>query len=236
MKPQLFQILVILLLVGLPGLARLYQNLKEQAEKRRIEMELERRRIEALRTGRNPDSVSVQVQAQVPPPQQRPRLQDLAQKRQAQLEELRRRAQARAAGSQTQTQAPAQVPTRIPGSSGPTIPVPTARPRPGRAQPAPRPVPVAIGPVPQRRRPKRKESRARAMDEITRRKTGTSIQDRKIEGGIAHSPIVEPVVSQLPVAQGPKTTAQWRQAIIAAEILGRPLAMRKPDPHDPMAM
>ncbi len=199
-------------------------------------MELESRRIEALRTGRNPDSVSVQVQAPAPRPQQRPRLQDLAQKRQAQLEELRRRAQARAAGSQTQTRAPSQVPSRIPGSSGPTIPNPTAPPRQARTRPAPRQVPVAVTPVPQRRRSKPKESRAHAMGEIARRTTGTSIQDRKIEGGIAHSKLVEPMVSHVPTAQGPKTAAQWRQAIIAAEILGRPLAMRDPDPHDPMAM
>lgn len=91
-----------LLVFGLPVLARVFKTLSEQSQKRRAEIERERRLLEALRTGQPvPEPVAVKT-----PPKRagRESLEELAAKRRAELARQRTAAQTnrpqRGAGTQ----------------------------------------------------------------------------------------------------------------------------------------
>jgi hypothetical protein len=82
-----------LLVFGIPVLARVIKSLSEQAQKRRAEIERERRLLESLRTGQPiPEPAPVQVQA-APKRAGRESLEELAAKRRAELARQRTAAQ-----------------------------------------------------------------------------------------------------------------------------------------------
>lgn len=91
---SLIQILVFILVIAGPAVGTVARKLKTHAEAKRAEAERNRRKIEAIRTGRD----TVAVQNDETPPRsnndqsRRARLEQLARQRQAQIEELRRRA------------------------------------------------------------------------------------------------------------------------------------------------
>lgn len=132
---QTIELILILMVVGSSAVSWIVKTLMKQAEKRRGQVEQERRRQEALRTGRNlgalesPSPASLGPQPGAPSPAAKTpeeRLRDLMLERQRRIEELRRRAQAEAqarAGAQGQTGAPAragaQVRTGVPGQTRP---------------------------------------------------------------------------------------------------------------------
>lgn len=132
---QTIELILILMVVGSSAVSWIVKTLMKQAEKRRGQVEQERRRQEALRTGRNlgalesPAPASLGPQPGAPSPAAKTpeeRLRDLMLERQRRIEELRRRAQAEAqarAGAQGQTGAPAragaQVRTGVPGQTRP---------------------------------------------------------------------------------------------------------------------
>ena len=109
-------LLVLFLAFGVPVLGAIWKKAEEQRAKRRALMDRERRQLEMIRTGRDPQAEAAQArQAQVSAADQR------AAQRQAQLAELRRRQQERL--RQAAQRRSGQTPT----------PSPTA----GRATPAP---------------------------------------------------------------------------------------------------
>ena len=124
MKPDLIRLIIILLIAG-SGLIRwVFVKLQEQAAKKRVADELERRRAEAFRTGRNleeasaPDPVTVRAQAEA----------QAAARRQAQIDEFRRRQQERAR-QRTEAQR----------SAAPVASTPAQRPASPKVAPSPRP-------------------------------------------------------------------------------------------------
>ncbi len=132
---QWMQLLGFLLVVGLSALSWLFQKLAEAREKKKRQDMAERRKLETLRTGR-------EAEVEEAPSSVTSRQQELAVKRQAQLEELRRRQQERA---RQQTQAPSPVRPRPA-----TTRVATPRPVPTRGGSQPPPIvfiPGSSGPI-----------------------------------------------------------------------------------------
>lgn len=134
---QTIELVLILMVVGSSAVSWIVRTLKKQAEVRRAQMDQERRRQEALRTGRNlgaleaPAPVGTGQQTAAPSPAAKSaeeRLRDLMIERQRRIEELRRRAQAEMqarAGAKTQTGASARVGAPIrPGGQGQVGPRP----------------------------------------------------------------------------------------------------------------
>lgn len=132
---QTIELILILMVVGSSAVSWIVKTLMKQAEKRRVQVDQDRQRQEALRTGRNlgalesPAPVSPGQRPSAPAPAAKTpeeRLRDLMLERQRRIEELRRRAQAEAqarAGAQGQTGVPAragaQVRTGVPGQARP---------------------------------------------------------------------------------------------------------------------
>lgn len=133
------ELILFLIIIGSSAISWIVRQLKEKAEIRRRQMELERRRLEALRTGRNLETVEdAQVSvgpATLPGPASAPtapatspeeRLRQLMIERQRRIEELRRRqAQAQSQGTPA---APSQPGRLILGPDGEVRPAnrPTA--------------------------------------------------------------------------------------------------------------
>lgn len=111
------QLIVVLLLMSFSALGFVFRKLMEYRQKRQHHQNVRLAEIERLRTGRAVEPASEHA---APPPMtpQQARAAEIAARRQAQLEELRRRRQGKGAPFPV-----AQTPvTRIPGTSGPTVP------------------------------------------------------------------------------------------------------------------
>lgn len=153
MNQNLFQLLIIILAIGLPALGQIWKKLDEKRGETKARQEIERRKLEMLRTGRavpgeggEPQSSQASAQAA------------LVAQRQARLQELRKRQQLRLQQAAAQR---SQGPTARPaGSAGPIGPIgmgaaggaaalgsPAATPTAPRRAPAPRP-PTSQAPRP----------------------------------------------------------------------------------------
>jgi len=223
-----YQLIGLLIVVGFSLISWIFRKLNEQAQKKRARDMIEQRKLEMLRTGRDPNEVAVSAEVS----EQAERQREIAARREAQLAELRRRAQARQQGEASPPVAPPVGPSvatmrgpvlRIPGSTGPTVPPPLE----SRALRNTTPQ----GQVPIRPNQKREQQRpakpvrmpkaqpvARAVDddeEVTHRLVPDDVVGRR----------AMPVVS----AVAPRTPEEWRRALIANEILSPPLALRVRD-------
>ena len=125
------QLIILLIFATISALSWVFGKLKEQSELKRARDEARRKRDEELRTGRveQPSPTS-----RMPPTPAQVRAQDMAARRQAQLEELRRQQQAR-----TQMTLPGGVVIVRGPVPGPTAPAP---PRRGPAVPTTVPAPA----------------------------------------------------------------------------------------------
>lgn len=133
MRIQWIQIIFIALAVGGPALRWLMNELQTQAARKRADEARRRQALESLRTGRpieDPSSAAsatadLRVTAEAA---RRRQLEELALRRQAQLEELRRR-QREAAARATTPPVPT-APRPVPRPSGALPPIATSQPRP----------------------------------------------------------------------------------------------------------
>jgi hypothetical protein len=262
---NLLQIAPFAVLIGFSLLNWLVRKLREQAELKKIEAERRRREVEALRTGRgggepSPTAVAEARQegaATQSDAQARARLEELAARRRAQLEELRRRQQQRRTGA-TGTTAP-QGPT-------PQAPVPQTRMQQRSTSQAPRgaqtqsraPTAASGGFNPrqaleqqQRKRDsksnKDKALRQKSYDRIAaeQRSLDDRVAQAKADAAAAERDLVAVRAktpksyydSEIPVAlseaaRAVRTPADIRKAIIVSELLAAPVSLRKPGEND----
>ncbi|KAA0215197.1 MAG: hypothetical protein DYG94_09590 [Leptolyngbya sp. PLA3] len=169
------QFIVFAMFIGFSVFAWVARKLAEERAKRRYQMEVERRRIEALRTGRVPDQPAPQ-----PPQTAEQRLAEIVRRRQA---EIARQRQAQAPPPQVRV--PQRAPVRRPPGPRP-VPAPppvgpatyrpnqgTASPRPPQSTQSPRPAPT---PLPGSGRPSLTPAQRRAQVLESRRRELASRQ------------------------------------------------------------
>lgn len=142
------QLLVPFAIVAFSVLGSVAKQVQERRAARTAMQERQRRQMEALRTGRSedePERARASAPAASPEAARQRRLQELAERRRAQLEEIRKR---QLSGT------PVPAPTTIARTSTPARPRPAApsRPMPAPARPVPRP-PVPAQRVPTPRAP-----------------------------------------------------------------------------------
>ncbi|RMH27319.1 MAG: hypothetical protein D6693_05575 [Planctomycetota bacterium] len=199
------------IIVGATALQWVYGKVQEQTELNKAKKSREQARQASLRTG--PATSPTPTQRRGPGRAITLTQAELQARRQAQLKALRER-QARAAGPAQPRATHAPRPTT-------TRPVP-----PRRAQPAPQPLrtPVAsrtTDTAPLRRR--RPEEAQRAA-----RKRASSAGTRPSQRPSERSPEAAPFAQAGPTASlAPRSRADWRRAIVAAEILAPPVSMRE---------
>ncbi|MFG0327372.1 MAG: hypothetical protein ACF8SC_08940 [Phycisphaerales bacterium JB037] len=200
MNQNLFQLLIIILAIGLPALGQIWKKLDEKRAENKARQEIERRKLEMLRTGRavpgeggEPQSTQASAQAA------------LAAQRQARLQELRKRQQLRLQQAAAQrSQGPAAgaagpvgmgaaggaaafgsatatptAPRRAPAPRPPTSPVP--RPSPGQQTPSRQPTPVARSQSQSQPLPAARSAPQRAP--VARPLPSRPISDRQISPG-----------------------------------------------------
>lgn len=218
-------LLLFLIAVGFPALRAVLQAIARQREAAKAEVMKQKRVEEALRTGKGLDSAD---QSAISPSDA------LEARRRAQLEELRRRGRERKSGAVA----------RIPGSTGPTVPMP----RPGSAAPARSSLPPAppvrpsgrpaapARPTPAAGRPGAKPtsgSRRQQQKQAARPVLPPPQEEAEVRRLVPDSPISSPAA--LPpagaVSDGSPETpvalaADWRRALIMKEVLDPPLALR----------
>lgn len=206
---QLLPLLVFLFFVVVPGLARVYQALKEQAAVRERELARRQQAQDAIRTGRAPNPPT----APVPPRPAASRLEEVMARRRAQLEDMRRRAQTGASPTGRTPTSVRQVP-------------PTARtPQPPAASTV-RTIPPQRLPAPQRKRPPKPRPEVAARP--VRRQS--VLQPELPQAGIA-APLSE-VTIEAADRPSPReelrnlSRAELRRAVILKELLSPPLALR----------
>lgn len=132
------QIAPFLAIASISFLGWVFRRLKQEAERKKIEDEKRRRKIELLRTGR---PVAEEGAEEASVTQQRAKLEELARRRREKLEEFRRR-QLESRQGQAGTVAPQrpQSPQTVPVSTPPNVRVPQGGQAPGAG------VPVQTGP------------------------------------------------------------------------------------------
>ncbi|MDQ7013110.1 MAG: hypothetical protein Q9O74_04355 [Planctomycetota bacterium] len=235
-----FNLVIILVAVGGPVLGRVMQEVDKKRKARQKQKDAEARELEALRTGR----VSTEVRAgAISPPRASTqprrtqsartlptspttpaarnatqRMQELARKRQEQLNELRRRQQAarqRAAG-------------KPPTPAGqPASRQRTAQPRP-TAAPAQKHAPLA-----------QKSSGLRLRNQSpshTSTPRESSIHELSVSDRVLHPTTESAHAAAKPVKLlgKPMTPAEWRRFIVARELLDPPLALRQNQSGSPL--
>lgn len=203
------QLYVVLFMVLASIISSIAKKAREAAEQRRAQAEIERRRLEALRTGRTEDDARGEDPAA-----------ELAKRREAQLEELRRiqreRARAQAAGA-------GSVPGRASQTRAPSGPAPRQQPQ-RQAQPQ----------TPSRRAPKSQDPRVARQAGVgaTAPASGTRVQERAVTPytgeSTTHRIVADaaPAPGVAPVPLPPATGHPWRDAFLLQELLGPPLSMR----------
>jgi len=243
------QILVFVLVIAGPAIGAIARKLKTHAEAKRAEVERNKRRIEAIRTGRldATDPSAGETRTQTEDQSRRARLEQLARQRQAQIEELRRRAAQRRA--QTGGQSGGQ-PTGQPAGQQRSQPQASRpqhnQPRPDGSQKRPtvqaRSAAQSSGgrsqmpsstPVPQQSAP-REAIEARRRAEIARRRA--EIQALKEQAarqaaaaqrsGAAKASPAKPARSALRVSAEPEPVARVHKPLLAAQ----PIAQTLRDP------
>lgn len=259
-RQQWTQLIIILLFVGFSVLSWAFRQLREYQQKQAARQAAERRRLEMLRTGRGEARAEVQQVEAAPleaPPRApdlhddaRRRLQELAQRRRAELEAMARRAAGGAGGA---------------GGSGAGAPM--AGPRPAT------PVPVQRTPQARGERPVTKaEQQRRAAEQARRRAEKQDKQDRieakrraeqarvverqraeadarqtaaeqqtaasaaadalgTTDPGRTARPALAAAIGAARLGPGatPATAEQWRRAIVLMSVLGPPAALRGDD-------
>ncbi len=251
---QMINLAIVLAAIGLPVLAKLFQKGMEMREKQRQAAEAEERRMHALRTGQDLDQVdasrqwSQQTEESPSPRAQRASIADeLARRRQQALEELRKRqrgghsqSQASTAGQASSGQPMSRSPAsaRRPGrSSAPQGPprggqMPTARP-----QPLPTSRTRSADQQMSRRttqRP-REEREAQAMRQARERIADgpTEVDTGELRGLNVQLDSIDPHYvrrkQRIGIDPLPIDARAIRQALVMAELLGPPLALRDPD-------
>jgi len=235
----LLQILIPVLIVLGPALGHIIKKINEQTEQRRTQMERQRLRDEMLRTGRTPDESRRQTPVPGRPTPRpaaqggaaaRTNLEEIARRRKAQLEELRRRQQT------ARAQAPATRPAPV-GPAPPTGPVrrpaPQVRPPTPVAQPRPAPRPARPAPAqrttgrPSAPRPVRRERPTRRLE--ARPAISDAEPSVHLEmGGLGAIERVTPTKAEVshPSVRVPRSGTEWRRAIVLAELLSAPVALR----------
>lgn len=226
------QIYVVLFMVAASILSSIVKKAKEAAEQRKAQLEIERRRLEALRTGRSDDDAREEDPAAA-----------LAKRREAQLEELRRiqRERARAQASGSATAGARTAPGRTPQPRTQQFPQTQSIPQPQRAdrnraqRPQTRPQPQGQNQpqAPQRQQVRPQEARSArqtsaqttaemfaAMERQRLQDTGESTTHRIVRDA---TPASAAAAKHLP----PSTGNPWRDAFLLQELLGPPLSMRE---------
>ncbi|VAX40347.1 Polyhydroxyalkanoic acid synthase [hydrothermal vent metagenome] len=236
---QWIQYIIIILVIGAPVLGRALQALDKKQKQRQAAKEASTRRHEALRTGQitsTPIKTQVSAGAATQTPTQKPRtaaerMQELARKRQLQLEELRRRQQIarqqQAARQQASRGTPRSAPTQPGRQPTPTTPTvrttphhphhlhPHPQPTRGRQSHQPptitsrRPAPRLI-PKPPRHVPLRESMHTDETHDLSTASASRTVTPITLMGKTM-------------------TAADWRRFIIARELLDLPLALRRPD-------
>lgn len=251
---QLIQILLVIAFLALSGLGWLIRKFQEQSEKKRVQLERLRRIEEMLRTGRDPAAEPASPDEGSP---DRMRLEELARRRQAQMEQLRREhAQRRQESQRTDRRESELPPIIIMGPSGPiALPrSPQSRP-PARTASSPFPAPVRPAPPrpgpqqrPQRparpqprpqRRPERPAPRpapvAAPQPQQRREPPPAPMPGAVIPGG--RGPAARPMVTLPPIRAGRGSegaearsrshAAEYRRLVATMEVLKPPLALRE---------
>lgn len=202
------QLYVVLFMVLASIVSSIAKKAREAAEQRRAQAEIERRRLEALRTGRTEDDARGEDPAA-----------ELAKRREAQLEELRRiqreRARAQAAGARS-------APGRASQTRAPSGPVPRQQPQ-RQAQPQ----------SPARRGPTSPDPRVARQSGVGAPAAGTRVRDQAVTPytgeSTTHRIVADaaPAPGVAPVPLPPATGHPWRDAFLLQELLGPPLSMRE---------
>lgn len=244
------QIVIFVILVMGPVFGTIAKKAKTHADQKRLEMERNKRRVQALRTGQPFEQLEREEQ-QSAESMRRAKLEELQRRRQEQIEELRRRhreAQARAAAQQAPMQG-AQVRT----SGRPQAPISAPVPARPPAPPQPRPQPVARSAQPMGSpRQTRTAADAAKQRELERRRAELRARREQYERAKAQAeraraaPVRErpPAAPQRAAAPRVKAPVQAagsaslrsvmndpdaiRRAIIMNELLSPPMALREP--------
>ncbi len=250
---QYIQYIFLILFIGGPILQWIIRKLNEQAQARKVEQLRQQARAELLRTGRDPDAEALQ-QAEQRRQRAIQQQQEIAARRQAQLEELRRR-QAEAQQRRTAPQRPqptAAPPTqRAPAQRTPAQQRgPVIGPAPSRAQSARPPHTVRVA-TPQQQEAQRAARRTADAAESARRTQQTHLAEAARQRAAAAKPAPKRPAASTPQAPGhsdqpaprrpistlalPMTPQGWRSAFVMQEILRPPVSLRsEPGPFDPL--
>ena len=235
---QLIRLVIIAIFIGGPIVGKILDHLKKQAaEQRRRRLE-QAKRDEILRTGREPEaSVSALARAQLgnvgvsiptaPRTATEARQRDLAERRQQQLEELRRRRAARTTEGAPTTRPQTQSRPPVQPKARPQAPVPQRA-----SMPAPRPGQVQRREFESQRTPRPQQGpTARPRPEGPRTTGGKAAprpaaQEPPHARGQMQADTTEPVSLPDPIADLPRSVAEWRRVIVAREVLGPPVSLR----------
>ncbi len=261
------QLVFLVLVFGASGLGWLFRILKEKHKQKQLQDQRRRLENEALRTGRPvrlddetlAGTTRVETTGAPPPPPlpQGPqdvkrRLQELAQRRRAELEELRRRAQAGTA-QPSAPPAPRPVPQARPVSPQPgygpaqsPAEIAERRRRQIRAQREAQAHAQAEARAAAARRQQEQQQRAEAEAHTRRRIAAAQQAAESRADSVAPSSQAQPIVpartaagggatrrgigsaalGAMPPAGTPEGAAAWRQLIVATEVLGTPVGLR----------
>lgn len=224
------QILVVLVMILGPAFGKMLQVAQKKAAEAKRRTDIERRRELELRTGRDAAGATIRATPQPeakpdaePTPERTVLLEEIARRRQEQIEAMRRRAEGKGA----------------PTAGGPPRPAPTpARPQrpPSKRPSTPRPPQHATQRAPQRAKPTNDRPARQATAPAPRpaRPTGQPVVKPRPVSTPAATLSALPVTTRSAAAdailgpQGQRGSA-WRRAIILNEILSRPVGDRPAD-------
>lgn len=252
------QLLIPLLFIAGPIIGKTAEWMQKQKKLKAAEQGREAAELEALRTGPRPAPRATRAQTRAPATVQTrtqtsgesaaERMRELARRRQEQLQEYRRQQQATRTSPPrppTPARTPQRVPTRQQGRPAPTARPPTGQPT-RRPQPARPPQPQ---PVPAHNQGREKLSESvhqidrRPFDSLAPRQAppsrrGTpaaaesvakSAQIRKTEiGGNFPATTSTPKRTHQSIFGAGMSPTDWRRMVIAREVLGPPIGLRKP--------
>lgn len=270
MNQNYLQLIIVLLIVGSSFITWVIRKLQEQRIRKAQRDAIERRRLELLRTGRDPGEQALEAPmspdepAATPSDPEAARRAELARRRREQIEMLRRRQAGQNAGQSSGQGAggPAsvgpggnasasggqasEITIQLPGGRVLRIPAPPQpgqtgsgaagggssqrRPAPAAPRSAPKTAPTRSSPALER--PKSRAKPAPALQPMDPTDTGESSTHRLVETRGAAA--AGPVVTAASIDGKPMTAADWRRAFVAGQILGRPVAERRPG-EEPLA-
>lgn len=255
---QFIQILIVVIVLALSGLSWITKKLQEQRARKRRMIEQQRRMEEMLRTGRDP--LAEQAAAlQRATATDRARLEELARRRQAQMEQLRREQMQRRHEAEQASRGGSDIPPII--IMGPSGPIAIPRAQPAGGQPFPGPVApgpmrppmgrtapprgVPTRPAPASYPPTSRQGQQRQGRSDKQRQKRERQQQRAEQPAVERSPLSEPA----PPLPEPGAAArerrrralgalrigqgmsreEYRRLIASLELLRPPLALRPPD-------